>query len=140
MLTAWFFLCSLGVYASQIRGEVMWMPDSHAWRFLYLIPYHIPAAQGLITILDGMKRVFHRVEKDVRWILIRYGSVIVLAPVFSLLGSLSLLIIPVGLAATFVQLIHQRGTPVEDALTLTILALVNYSLRALTTGMIISAP
>jgi len=140
MLTAWFFVCSLGFYASQIRGEVMWMPDSHAWRFLYLIPYHIPAAQGLITLLDGMKRVFHHVERDVKWIFIRYGFMIVFAPVFSLLGSLSLLIIPLGLAVTFFQLIYRRGTPVEDAFILTILALVNYSLRALTTGMVISAP
>lgn len=140
MLTAWFFVCSLGVYASQIRGEVMWMPDSHAWRFLYLIPYHIPAAQGLITLLDGINRLFLSHEKEVRWILIRYGVMIFMAPFFSLLGSLSLLIIPAGLAATFAQLHYRGGTPVEDALTLTILALVNYSLRALTTGMIISVP
>ena len=140
MLTAWFFLCSLGVYASQIRGEVMWMPDSRAWRFLYLIPYHIPAAQGLITLLDGMKRVLPQIKKDVKWIFFRYGFLIVLTPVFSSQSTLSLLIIPVGLAATFAQLIHQRGTPMEDALTLTILALANYALRALTTGMIILAP
>jgi len=140
MLTAWFFLCSLGVYASQIRGEVMWMPDSHAWRFLYLIPYHIPAAQGLINLIDGMKRIFPPVEMDMKSIFIRYGFVIVLTPFFSLLSSQSLLIIPVGLAITLVQLIYRRGTPMEDAVTLTLLAFFNYTLRALTTGIVYPAP
>lgn len=140
MLTAWFFLCSLGVYASQIFGMVMWMPRSHAWRFLYLIPYHIPAGQGLITLMDGMKRIFPPVEKEMKWSFVRYGFMIVLTPVFSLLSSLSLLIIPVGLAVTLVQLIYRRGTPMEDAVSVTLLALFNYTLRALTTGIVFPAP
>jgi len=139
ILTAWFFLCSLGVYASQIRGQVMWMPDSHAWRFLYLIPYHIPAAQGLINLIDGMKRIFPPVEKDMKWLFIRYGFMIVLAPVFSS-SPLSLLIIPVGLAMTLVQIFYRRGTPMIDAASLTLLALINYTLRALTTGIVYPAP
>lgn len=137
LIISWVFICSLGVYASSISGENIWMPESHAWRFLYLIPFHIPAAEGIMAVMRKIRKHFPSINStDRKTFLLSHGLLIIMAPIFSQLNFMSLLIIPFGLALTLRRSINKNAMIERDILMVIILALFNFTLRALTTGTV----
>jgi hypothetical protein len=132
MVTALVMVCSVGIYASGVTSFDAWMPESHAWRFLFLIPYHIPAAEGLMVLLSRIGSP-ESLGGFGRRVLGFYLVPVLAAPLFHLLGAWSLLVVPFSVVAVSLKHVKRSPSVALDLVWIVVLALVNFILRGLNT-------